>query len=78
MGKRQFTSSDPEFDDWWEELNQLAQQQKLTWCLSPEQEDHRDGFENGDSQKTNWLNSVTRQTDENMESIRWPMRRVGN
>lgn len=49
MGKRQFTSSDPEFDDWWEELNQLAQQQKLTWCLSPEQEDHRDGFEAGDS-----------------------------
>ncbi len=49
MSKRYITPGEPEFDDWWAELNQLAKDRKLMWCLSPEQEDHRDGFENGDS-----------------------------
>lgn len=40
-------SNDIEFDEWWEALNFVATERGLLHFLSPDQEDHRQGWADG-------------------------------
>lgn len=47
MAKRQLTDRDPEFAEWWRELNELAKGAGCPWVISPDQEPAREYYDDG-------------------------------
>ena len=37
------------FEQWWAELQKIAAKEKLSWLLSNDPEDHREGYEDGNT-----------------------------
>ena len=37
------------FQEWWTELQRIAEREKLSWLLSNNPEDHREGYEDGNT-----------------------------